>query len=485
MSALELKHLRVGENRGIPRIFIESARLRDAGLEVGARYRASYDEKAKKVTLVVDSAGERLVCRRKRGDEEVPLIDLNNRKLDMFGSAGRVVVAIHPDHIEITLHHHSAREVERVERLVQQIAAGSVDVGELCAGGGVMAEAVHAGLTDGGLSPHTAFVVEKEPEYLASLQRNCGAVDKRTLLVEGGIQEVDYSVLPKVSILAAGLPCTGASLSGRAKNKLAAAEEHESAGHLFVAFLRIIEQCNPAVVVLENVVPYASTMSFQVIKACLTEWGYSVEHRVLGRSLGAFEDRERMVMLATSRGLDVRFEDVLPVSTPPVRLAELLEDVPVDSERFKTYDYLKAKEERDIAAGKGFRQQLLTPDATSCGTIGRGYNKVRSTEPRLVHPTDAQKSRLFTPTEHARVKGIPERLVAGLSDTTAHEILGQSVLFPVFRAVGRALAIGLQRIIEPAVATTRGVVDAVQVIAQLPGPSAGREDQLDLFATAA
>jgi len=41
--------------------------------------------------------------------------------------------------------------------------------------------------------------------------------------------------------------------------------------------------------------------------------------------------------------------------------------------------------------------------------------------------------------EHARLKGIPARIVEGLSTTVAHEVLGQSVVYPAFRAVGRAL----------------------------------------------
>lgn len=81
----------------------------------------------------------------------------------------------------------------------------------------------------------------------------------------------------------------------------------------------------------------------------------------------------------------------------------------------------------------------MTADSTSVGTIGRGYSKARSTEPFLAHPVDQGLSRLFTAVEHARLKGIPESLVAGVSETTAHEILGQSVIYPVFEAVGKAI----------------------------------------------
>ncbi|GED47544.1 hypothetical protein HME01_33960 [Vreelandella aquamarina] len=35
------------------------------------------------------------------------------------------------------------------------------------------------------------------------------------------------------------------------------------------------------------------------------------------------------------------------------------------------------------------------------------------------------------------MKTIPEELVHGLSETVSHELLGQSVVFTAFRAVGR------------------------------------------------
>lgn len=105
-----------------------------------------------------------------------------------------------------------------------------------------------------------------------------------------------------------------------------------------------------------------------------------------------------------------------------------------------------------LAAGKGFKRQLVTPDSTSVGTVGRGYFKGRSTEPFLQHPdpSKSELSRLFTATEHARLKGIPPSMVDGLSETIAHEVLGQSVVYPVFQAVGEALGMALtNQVINP------------------------------------
>ncbi len=483
-APVKLMYLTVGENKGAPRLFVESARLRAAGLDVGEHYEPTYDSTAKRIRLTVAQDGSRMVCRRRRADGEIPLIDLNSQKLSMFGIGSRVVVFIRPDCVEIELDHNAQREIERIERLTDEINAGAISTGELCAGGGVMAEALHSGLERAGVRSSLAFAVEVEPSYVSVLDSRCQAVAPSTLLVQGGIQQVDTSKLPAVSLLAAGLPCTGASLSGRAKNKLRAAEEHTEAGHLFVHFLRIIEAVNPAVVILENVPQYATSMSYAVITACLREWGYDVEHRILDRSLGGFENRERMVMVAQTRGLGLTFDDLRPAGVVPATLGELLDDIPADDARFKRYDYLKEKEIRDAAAGKGFRQQIVGPDATSCGVIGRGYAKVRSTEIRLRCPTDPEKSRLLTPAEHARVKGIREAHIAGLPDTTAHEVLGQSVLFGMLCAVGTMIGAGLRRYAGAAVGACEAVAAAVApavvpVLENTPcAPGAG---QLDLF----
>jgi len=56
------------------------------------------------------------------------------------------------------------------------------------------------------------------------------------------------------------------------------------------------------------------------------------------------------------------------------------------------------------------------------------------------HPENPALLRLFTPAEHARLKGIPERLIEGItSPTTAHAYLGQSVIWPAFRVLGEVI----------------------------------------------
>ena len=85
-------------------------------------------------------------------------------------------------------------------------------------------------------------------------------------------------------------------------------------------------------------------------------------------------------------------------------------------------------------------------------------------------------SRLLTPAEHARVKTIPENLIEGLSATTAHEVLGQSVIFSAFIAVGELIAKTVKGLVVPLkntnVAQQEETAGPVEAPKQAPAPQA-------------
>ncbi|MFM9625901.1 hypothetical protein ACKI14_49970, partial [Streptomyces turgidiscabies] len=76
-------------------------------------------------------------------------------------------------------------------------------------------------------------------------------------------------------------------------------------------------------------------------------------------------------------------------------------------------------------------------------------HKGGSTDPRLLHPTDPERSRLLTATEHARIKGISPDLVDGVPETTAHQVCGQSVDVRPVQAIGRRIAQALKALGRP------------------------------------
>lgn len=346
------------------------------------------------------------------------------------------------------------RQAQRCESLIYSLQCNERLAGlSLFHGGGVLARAMHKGFTSAGVNTGVAVGVELEPNYLSSSLINNRAVwNDDSFLIQGSIHCVRPSMnSPQCHVAELGIPCTGASRAGISKNKLANPEEHSAAGSMFYWALRNWEASNPAIGLVENVCEYSTTASMAVIRDTLSVLGYRLQETTLsGADYGALENRTRMCFVAISEALPDTFslDNVVPIRKKESCLGEVLEDIPLDDPMYKPYDYLAKKEAADIAAGKGFRRQLLTAEATQVGCLGKGYKKGRSTEPFFIHPENPDLSRLLTLIEHARVKTVPEELVAGLTETLGHEILGQSIVFCAFEAVAFTLGQYLSAIRE-------------------------------------
>ncbi|MBL1267701.1 MAG: DNA cytosine methyltransferase [Halomonas sp.] len=433
-------YTKIGEHRGKQRLWLEGNRLARTGITPGQRFNLVAGRKS--LTLQFTEDGAYKVSRRKRGEVELPVIDITAAELaQALGKVERVRVVVRGNRVDITIHHHDLAESDRMGRLLQSLTKGEpLEIGSIAHGAGVLDHAIHTGLADVGMPSRLAFANELEGAYLEASLANNPVWDEDSIAIQGPMEEVEWHKLPFIHLLCAGLPCTGASLSGRAKNKLDRAEAHETAGSLFIAFMNAIQTLRPAMVLLENVPQYQTTASMTVIRSVLSSIGYDVHETILdGYAMGSLERRNRLCMLAVSKGIEVDLEALEPVRQRETLIAEVLEPFQAVQDRFKPNSYLADKEARDLAAGKGFRRQLLDGSEGSLGTIGRGYSKARSTEPFLRHPDDSGQSRLLTKAEHARVKTVPEMLVQGLSETVSHELLGQGVVHCAFRAVGRLI----------------------------------------------
>lgn len=436
--------LSIGENKGAPRVWIQGSIPRKAGFFPGTRFRLEVMRDRDCITMYVDENGSRKVSAKKTKETEVPVIDLNSfEALGLFEGLDQIRVIADTNKIHILPLASESRLRSRLARLRSKLEAGEpLSVGSLSHGGGILSLAIHQGLTSSGVQSKLAFANDIREELLEQADSVNPAWNQDTIALSMPMQELAYdqwgmSRLGEIDILEAGLPCEASSRAGRAKNKNVCVESHEKVGHLVSAFLAIIAKTNPSVVILENVVPYQQTASSWIIRHQLRDMGYCVHETVFkGENWGTLEHRERMCFVAVTRGMEFEFDHVVPIDHPISNLGAVLDDVSADSESYRAVAYLKEKESRDKADGKGFSVPYLTPDATSVPTLRKGYHKGGSCDARLLHPTDPSRSRLLTANEHARCKGIPEVVVSGLSQTIAHELLGQSVLFPPFKALG-------------------------------------------------
>lgn len=444
MPGKSVAYTRIGAHRGRKRLWLEGRKLERAGIEPGRRFTITWDPETRMINLDFSgTSGDRVVSKRSRNGRDLPIIDISADAVEEALGEGieRAKVTISQDQIVVEVHPDDMAAQERLGRLMSRIANGQpVLTGSLAHGGGILDHALHTGLKDEGIEARLAFAVEIDEDILDAAATNNPIWDNDTLQIQGGMQEVDVSKLPEIDILVAGLPCTGASKSGKAKNHNALTEDHPEAGALFVSFLRVVEWTNPSICIIENVPDYRTSASASVIRAALTTWGYTIHETILeGSKFGALEDRRRLCFVAVSPELGVKLDELMPTRDKEKTLGEVLEPVSDDSELWKSYTYLIDKAERDAAKGSNFKMNLVGPEAEQVGAIGAGYSKVRQTEPKLRHPKDPSLMRLLTPKEHAAVKTVPAELVEGLGWTLAHTILGNSVTWAAWRSVGRHL----------------------------------------------
>lgn len=438
MNAMQISYSAVTEQRGQSRIWLEGGRLEKAGFAHGEAFTSTLNLDTKTLTLDLNFMGDRQVSGRKRKaqDGHTPILDLCNADIaTLVGAGERVKVAFYEGRIEISLHHEERDRVHRENRTRTHLDSGIVKTGTLCAGAGISTAALHDGLKAEGLQSQCEWLVDMEGRYLEIADQNNHAVSDKTRLLVGTLEEIETKELSEVDILSVSLSCTIHAACGKAKKGLAIAEEDNSITSMF-GLVRIIKATLPSVIVSENVTEAMHSASYLMLKAELQRLGYRISETVLNSDqAGTIENRERYWFVAVSKGLPaVKLEDLMKEPRRFNTVGEIIDDTPETREAFRHFEYLDAKEKRDIAAGKGFRQQLFTMESAQVGCIGRGYSKIRSTEPKLAG--EDGKSRLFTVAEHMRLKGIPEHLLSGCTWTLGHEAAGQSILY------GHAVGIG-------------------------------------------
>lgn len=446
------KVIAISEHRGRPRLWLQGDAPASAGFTPGKTFSVEKSESA--LVLRLDSSGNRVVSRKvtsKKGKVS-PVIDINSlAELHPLLSCGYVKVVFCQGTVTVTLLASEARRRRRLARTAERVTAASpLSTAGIAAGGGVLTHALHAGLRDEGLRCVLELHNELREDLIEQAAEHNPRVTSRTKLLAMPLQELAFDpelsrMLPEVDIVEMGLPCSGASRAGRAKRALSIPEEHPEVGHLVVGALALLAALNPTVILVENVPQYRTSASAALLRRQLQDWGYLCHESVLfGPDFGELEARNRWCLVAVTKGIAF---DLLALPLPATKkrkLASVLEHESSKNCKWSAMPGLKAKEARDLAQGKGFRMQVFGREDTSIGTLTKGLLKNRSTDPKIQHPVHSNLLRVPTVGEHARVKGIPERLVEGLPATTAHELLGQSIVYGPFRGVAAHIARALK-----------------------------------------
>jgi DNA (cytosine-5)-methyltransferase 1 len=443
---------RLGLHRGAPRLYLDTPALQRAGFTPGLPICVRFDTQASRVIVEACAAGPRRVSRKRKHGRDIPVIDLNGtadlRPVAFLGAV-RVVFAAGVIHLLAVATH--ARAAERTQRLRRRLRANEpLRSASIAFGAGVTSWALHRGLQDAGVPVALRLANEIDAGLAQLVISNHPQIGPDTVVVNAAMQDAvaDRWLLDRVGqvdILEAGIPCSGASRAGVAKRGLQRMEDHPLVGHLVAAVIQWIAALQPAVFLAENVPDYAGSASAAILRAWLRDAGYAIQELVLDAAdFGSLEARRRWFLVAHPPGLVLDPDRLARATgTRPV-LSDVLDAVPDDDPAWREVPYLKSKALRDEEKGSGFAMQWLDASAERVPTLRKGYHKGGSTDPRLRHPTRHELSRLLSAAEHARIKGIPSRLIDGLSSTLAHQACGQSVDTRPVKALGRWLGEALQ-----------------------------------------
>lgn len=145
--------VKIGSNRGIPRVWLQGRQPEQAGFTPGSSFSVHVERDRKAVILRREEGGLRRVSRKEAGGKEVPVIDINSLEtLSVFKGLEQVRIVTGQGVIYILPLASEARKVERIERLRQKLQRGeALKVGSLSHGGGVLDLALHRGFGAEGL----------------------------------------------------------------------------------------------------------------------------------------------------------------------------------------------------------------------------------------------------------------------------------------------------------------------------------------------
>lgn len=242
-----------GLNKGAPRVYLDIEAMSLAGFLPGKTYRRSVDEENKRLTLTMVPNGTHLVCKKVRPDGSVlPIIDINSSEtLRIFDGLLAVRIVVEVGRIFILPIASEVKRVDRLKRLKANLDRGVVVTAGISFGGGVLDHAAHAGFRDAGINATLALANEIDEGLLNHAIAHNDVWSDESIAIAAPMQELvqdDAAMhrLPKVDVLAAGIPCSGASQAGKSKRKIAMMEDHPEVGHLIASAIMVMNRIQPA-----------------------------------------------------------------------------------------------------------------------------------------------------------------------------------------------------------------------------------------------
>jgi DNA (cytosine-5)-methyltransferase 1 len=322
---------------------------------------------------------------------------------------------------------------------------------EICAGAGGQS----LGLEQAGFS-HAA-VVEIDPDACETLRVNRQHAWK---VVEADVHHFDGRPYRGVDLLAGGVPCPPFSVAGK---QLGADDERD----LFPQALRLVRECEPTAVMLENV-PGLAQARFagyrEQVLSELRELGYEADWQVLNAcEFGVPQLRPRFILVAMRPHVYRHFEWPSVIGTPPT-VGEALLDL-MAAGGWKGAEAWAGQANGIGATLVGGSRKHGGPDLgptrardawRKLGVDGKG---LADAPPTADTPVD-HMPRLTLPMA-AAIQGFPPDWRFYGRKTAAYRQIGNAFPPPVAQAVGVGIRLAIQAARESAGARRQGLPRAV------------------------
>ena len=303
---------------------------------------------------------------------------------------------------------------------------------EFCAGAGGQA----IGLEQAGFR-HSALV-EIEPDYAKTLRLNRPNWDVHT----ADMSEFDGRPFRGVELFAAGLPCPPFSVAGK---QLGDKDER----NLFPAAIRLIDEIQPRVVMIENVRGFLSAVFDDYrgqLRRDLEKLGYKVDWRLFNASeYGVPQLRPRVVIVAIKSDMSDLFDWPSPMPQNAPTVGEALFDLMaangwVGARRWA--DRANEVAPTIVGGSKEHGGPDLGPTRARNAWASLGVEG-RSIAEQAPAPDFVGMPRL-TVRMVARLQGFPDHWQFFGPKTTAYRQVGNAFPAPVAKAVAANLKIALE-----------------------------------------
>jgi DNA (cytosine-5)-methyltransferase 1 len=317
---------------------------------------------------------------------------------------------------------------------------------EICAGAGGQA----LGLEQAGFS-HEA-VVEIDPDACDTLRENRGSVWK---VVEDDVANLDGRAFGPVDLFAGGVPCPPFSIAGK---RLGEDDERD----LFPQALRLVEECGPRAVLLENVRGLGARRFDEYraqVLGRLHELGYETWWDLVQASEhGVPQLRPRFVLVAIRRPWASRFRWPEPLAEAPLTVGETLAELMGSRGWPGAPDWVRRAAgiaPTIVGGSKKHGGPDLGPTRARAAWRALGVDGLGIAD-RIPGPDfPATGMPKLTTRMVARLQGFPDSWGFAGRKTAAYRQVGNAFPPPVARAIGEAVAVALGRV-GPASASQDG-----------------------------